>query len=216
MTLCFLYSPQSIVFTIYQSLVGHFITYFIKAILLWLYNVGNKMASLKETISHHTRWIYVSSSIKPLLRHQNPLCSDVIGALGVTALHKLSYALAQYVQHGWWHLFLLRHNDRYSKRSTVTKRFSKRLWRHNFVFKRLQRCAQIIINFQLDKHKVPCHFRSYGYRRRHSQRPQTRSSSIFQTSPVDWGKLWTSTSDSFASRKWNTVRIWRVPDSGRK
>ena len=42
-----------------------------------------------------TRPIYVNSGIKPLLRHQNSLCSGVIGALGVTALHKLSYALAQ-------------------------------------------------------------------------------------------------------------------------
>jgi hypothetical protein len=36
----------------------------------------------------------MNSGIKPLLRHQNSLCFDVIAALGVTALHKLSYALA--------------------------------------------------------------------------------------------------------------------------
>jgi len=155
------------------------------------------MTSLKETNSHHTRSFYASSGIKPLLRHQNSLCSDVIGALGVTTLHKLSYTLAQYVQNGWWHLFSLRHNDRYSKRSTVTKRFSKMLWRHNFVFKRLQLCAQSIINLQLNTHKVPCHFRSYGYRTRHSQRPQTYSSFAVQTSLIDWGKLWASTSDRF-------------------
>jgi hypothetical protein len=160
MALCFLYSLQSIAFTIYHSLVSHFITYFIKAALLWLYNVGNKMTSLKETSSHHTRWIYVSSGNKPLLHHQNSLCSDVIGAFGVTALHKLSYALAQYVQRVWWYLFLLRRQDRYSKRSAVTERFSKMLRRHNFVFKRLQLCAQSIINLQLDKQKVPCHFRN--------------------------------------------------------
>ena len=154
------------------------------------------------------------------------MCRGVIGALGVTALHKLSYALAQYLRQGFWHLFLLRRNDRHSQRSAVTKRFSKVLWRHNFVFKRLQLCAQSIINLQLDTHKVPCHLRSYGYRPRHSQRPQTLSSFAFQTSLIDWGKLcwgklcwgklWASTSDSFASRKWTTVGNLRVPDSGRK
>jgi hypothetical protein len=86
------------------------------------------------------------------------------------------------------------------------------LWRHNFVFKRLQLCAQSIINLQLDEHKLPC----YGYRPRHSQRPQTRSTSVFQTSLIDWGKLGATTSDRFSSRKWNTVGIWRVSDSGRK
>jgi len=167
------------------------------------------MTSLKETNSHHTRWIYVSSGIKPLLHHQNSSCSEVIGAL--------SYTFAQYVQHGWWHSFSLRHSSgRYSKRSTVTKHFSKMLWRHNFVFKRLQLCAQSIINLQLDKHEVPCHFRSYGYRLGHSQRPQTRSFFAVQTSLTDWGKLWASTSDRFGPRNWTTVGIWLVPDSGRK